>query len=44
MPEPFQHPHPKAGPGQIGGGDQAVVSATDDYSVWGVCRVPAQLR
>jgi hypothetical protein len=34
--EPFQHQHGPSGPGQVGGGDQAVVSSADDYGVVGV--------
>ena len=37
--QPFQHQHPLAGAGQVGGGDQAVVPAADDDGV-----VAAQFR
>ncbi|WP_231986590.1 hypothetical protein [Mycobacterium sp. 852002-40037_SCH5390672] len=41
--QPFQQPHPEARAGQIGGRDEAVVAATDDYGV-DVGRMVAQLR
>lgn len=41
--EPFQHAHPQARAGQIGGRNEAVVAASDNYGV-DLARLVAQLR